>query len=857
MRRWLILIILCCLSGSATAQMRGQLVCTSGCPMTLGLNLEGPAYFSEEQTFVNKMTMADDWFCASCSWGTQPTFDSAGYPINMAGNTKICTQMLYTISTTPTTDYLIKYSGDSIHPIADAGTLTKIGYYSGTMIDTTPGRYIYQTTEAPGFCITADDPNATGNYIRNIAVINCGTTPSSCANETLWDNCTQINQTCLDPIWATSFGTKSVGGPGFSSYRFMDWMNTYNSITNFAQRSIPNFFTYASQYQPTGIPLEVIASVINQTCVDGWINVPGAAITVTTDGTFTGVITGGSSSGTLTATGLSGSILPRSTSHEGDYLSWSGGTQYGLYVTASLGGGQYTVAMPNGGAVASQTSIAMTASYVPTAYIQSMATVMQANIVWCNSKQKLRVEVANEPWNFTVYAYTYFGGLAQSLWGVGGIDGGYTFRGMITAIAGNIFKTTFGAQASHIEAVVNIQGVTDTNYATDGNKLVVAPYWAGTPANTQIDAGAISVYYTLFEYNLPYNWLTLPDGGLANLLSELEGGALVNNQIGPSDQQTTAQTAGSGYAQGYYFNVPLTTTSGSGSGAYANFSVNSSGQASAFITNNGSGYTTASVLGVSNSNLGGSGSGWSIKPSSSTLPMTDVNQTGGTSYVCASTYPCSYNFVPMTVTGTGTAALGTCTVQTANGPIQCQIAQNGSDTNGGQNFTVGDTLAITSNTSVGGSGSGWAGTVEAISGADTNGNQIVEAGTLAATWKSYLSGYGMKLYAYETGEQILLAGGASPMLTLLCAWDSYSAVQTFTYNYLQQWRANAGQGALANYFQDVSTCGYPSSWGLQQVTGTASPKYNGALQQLQFLLNRDLPGHPANDDRPVGLDMTG
>ena len=691
------------------------------------------------------------------------TFDSQGYPESMGGNSYIQMAMLYGYPF-GSHQYLIKYSGDRVHPIANAGTITNKcgGLGGGTITDKTAGRLVLQMP--PGndqmrICITSTDPNRTGNYIRDIAVIDCGNTPYNCSNEALWQNCNYIQRSCLNPAWVALFGTKHVGGPGFTSYRFMDWMNT-NNVSNgtFADRSTPNWLSYAAHHREvTGVPLEAIASVLDQTCADGWINVPAAGIAVDTDGTFTGSISGGSGSGTLTASGIKGRI------GVGDYLQWSGTTQYGLYVSASLGEEKYTVIMPGGGAVKSQSSISMTAAYVNTSYIQSMATVMRTNLAWCNTSQKLRVEVGNETWNFTPYGYNYFGNLAQSLWGIGGRDGGYSFRGMITALAGSIFKTTFGSQSDHIEAVLNTQSITDPNYATDGHKLIVAPYWSGTPAYTKIDALVIANYYTLVEYNVPSNWLSLSDGGVSNLLTEFSNGGLVNNQI-KHVSSAVKNSGGSGYVNGTYGWVPL--VGGFGQGARCYFAV-----------------------------AGG-------------VPSCDM--------------------------GNGQA-------------------------NGGQNYFVGDTLTV-DNVYLGGSGSGWSGTVETVTGNDTYEGQITYSANLVSLWKAYAANYNLKLYDYEGGEQFLLNNGASPIKKLLCAWDTSAGAQKFTRDYLGAWRRVMGPSAVFHYFNDVASCGYPSSWGLlyypSQGSSSSPTKYRGALQQLQFLLKRDL-APASNDNTPVWLERTG
>lgn len=685
-------------------------------PMALGVNLEAPAYFGYEQPFINNMLTASDWF----KYANKPTLDAAGYPTGMAGNSQICTQTLYNY-TFSGQYFLIRYSGDGKHPIANAGTIDKLGYGTGAIIDKTPGRLILQAGTGVGIlgiCITADDPNGTGNYIRNIAIIDCGRSTTNCANEMLWYKCNVVNQACLDPAWEAAFGTRYVGGPGFTSYRFMDWMRT-NSVSDgsWAHRSIAKYFSYASANEVTGVPLEAIFSVLNRTCADGWINVPLAGITVVNEGTFTGSIDGK----TLTATGLTGQI------QVGDYLSWAGIAVPGIYVVASLGGGQYTVSQS-----VTQSNTSMKASYVDTSYIQSMATLAQQQITWCNPTQKLRIEVGNEPWNYTPYGYNYVGGLAGSLWGIGGVDGGYAFRGMITAIAGNIFKTTFGPQSGHIQAVLCVQPVTDTNYATDQGKLISAPYWSGKPAYAKIDALTLADYYTVSEYNMPYDWLLLPDGGLSKLFAEIMTGGQVNNQI-----SKISQSAGDGYG------------------------------------------------------------------------------------TCGN----KCNYIPVTNTH-GQPAL--CDFTVTGGKLNCALS------NGGENFTAGDTLSV-DDRYFGGTGRGWSGTVTAVTGPDHNAiGALSQTNALVAVWQAFSQKYNLQLLGYEGGQQLLLANGASPMLKLLCEWDSYRGAKSVTYSLLDNWRKTVGASAVFNYYTDTGSCTYPSSWGLlYNPYATAMPKYEGAVQQFR------------------------
>jgi hypothetical protein len=77
---------------------------------------------------------------------------------------------------------------------------------------------------------------------------------------------------------------------------------------------------------------------------------------------------------------------------------------------------------------------------------------------------------------------------------------------------------------------------------------------------------------------------------------------------------TGSLTAGSGYVNGTYYNVPL--TGGGGSGARATIVVAGGVVTSVTITYGGTGYAVSDSLSASATNLGGSGSGFAIVVSS-------------------------------------------------------------------------------------------------------------------------------------------------------------------------------------------------------------------------------------------------
>lgn len=83
-------------------------------------------------------------------------------------------------------------------------------------------------------------------------------------------------------------------------------------------------------------------------------------------------------------------------------------------------------------------------------------------------------------------------------------------------------------------------------------------------------------------------------------------------------------TGGSSYANGTYFNVPL--TGGSGSNARATITVSGGAVTAVTLTNGGSLYTVGNTLSVAASSIGGAGSGFSI-------PVATISNSAGTSWL--------------------------------------------------------------------------------------------------------------------------------------------------------------------------------------------------------------------------------
>ncbi len=83
-------------------------------------------------------------------------------------------------------------------------------------------------------------------------------------------------------------------------------------------------------------------------------------------------------------------------------------------------------------------------------------------------------------------------------------------------------------------------------------------------------------------------------------------------------------TAGSGYTNGTYFNVPL--TGGSGEGATATITVSGGSVTAVSLTNTGCYYVTNDSLSAASSSIGGTGSGFAVL-------VSDVNNSSGTTWL--------------------------------------------------------------------------------------------------------------------------------------------------------------------------------------------------------------------------------
>ncbi|MHB8885744.1 MAG: hypothetical protein ACYC5H_11845 [Methylovirgula sp.] len=119
-----------------------------------------------------------------------------------------------------------------------------------------PGRDVIKVTPSDAgilLQITSTDPHHTGNYIRNIRIV-----------QAAYESDLKAGQ-IFNPRFLAMLRP-------FRGYRFMDWMETNNSTQSaWADRPLPTDAFWGTM---SGVPVEVMVALLNQQKADGWFNMP-------------------------------------------------------------------------------------------------------------------------------------------------------------------------------------------------------------------------------------------------------------------------------------------------------------------------------------------------------------------------------------------------------------------------------------------------------------------------------------------------------------------------------------------------------------------------------------------------------
>jgi len=179
--------------------------------------------------------------------------------------------------------------------------------------------------------------------------------------------------------------------------------------------------------------------------------------------------------------------------------------------------------------------------------------------------------------------------------GQGYTPGTYTNVGLTGGSGGGAIGTVIVENAG-VNAFTNVQAGASYTNGTYLNVPLTGGAGTGATANIVVSGNVVSS-------------VVLTYGGNNYVVGDTLSCAA--SAIGVGIATGTISNAGSGYTPGTYYNVPLTTLTGTGSLANANITVNSAGNVSfVSIPSPGIGYAATNTVSASALNLGGLGSGF-------------------------------------------------------------------------------------------------------------------------------------------------------------------------------------------------------------------------------------------------------
>lgn len=236
--------------------------------VALGMNLSVISNSSTEMPFLDAFKAAGKWITqcqsgeqgCSGSWSTNELdkldLDEQGWVKSLPAPeappeyTRVGLLLFRDIGRYPGGNYVVLYDGE--------GT---IEYKFDAIKDTAaskPGRDIINVTPSNAgiyLIITSTDPNKTGNYLRNIRVIQA-----------------EYEQTYQTQIFNPKFVNKI---NQFKTIRFMNWIKT-NDSSQSEWKKRPKLDD-ASYGRGNGVPLEIMVELANRLKIDPWFNIPHMA----------------------------------------------------------------------------------------------------------------------------------------------------------------------------------------------------------------------------------------------------------------------------------------------------------------------------------------------------------------------------------------------------------------------------------------------------------------------------------------------------------------------------------------------------------------------------------------------------
>lgn len=519
---------------------------SGGTGKPLGINLNGIAYYSTEQPFLNVLKMGGNavtpaftgWYTASATSGDTGeeqylVLDSDGYATTLTvpgipGGQKFTFVKALMFLGTPTAPgtsvpypagtYRIKFIGQ--------GTLTISGDASATFTNTvantyTTGTFTVTTPSKTGLTLVITAINSGTDYPRDISVVDNSLAAS-------YDGGAIFHPSFLAAV------------QNFKSFRFMDWLSTNNELVPFnaAGNTIAAGANGCALASAWAYPTQTKTIYFNDgekrtgtftagsTAVD-W-TAGGGALAKAISNTF-----GGENSLPNFYVSLRDNFANRS---KPSNAFWS--LQLGVPL-------EICVALCNTVGAHAWINVPLTA---PDADITSMnqlvfsGTGMQAGFSPLSSGLTCSFELSNEVWNSGFKQYHLSGVFGGAMWptqtsGGGNFAWSGNWFGMRTAQMANICSAVWGASFSRC---IPVLGATASNTFA-AQQALRTTYWSGGPAsNAPIKAIAIAPYIGDFGISAAdiTTMVGQPDGGYADFFATL------SSQVGASGITYSSVPAG-------------------------------------------------------------------------------------------------------------------------------------------------------------------------------------------------------------------------------------------------------------------------------------------------------------------------
>jgi Ca2+-binding RTX toxin-like protein len=224
---------------------------------SLAFNLMRVADWGTQSPFLDIAKIMRPWTLYSANWSNPTSFsdipdgvlDADGWPVSLPEGGFLHTIWSWANGPEAAAErggvYELNYEGEG-----------EVSLQKGvTILSSEPGRIVFETPgdEVIQMLITATDPNGVGDYIRNISIVHED------------DVALHEAGAIFNPDWLALIDDAA-------QLRFMDWMMTNNSPNaEFSDLSMAGRFTWAGE---TGVPLEIMVELANQTGADPWFTLP-------------------------------------------------------------------------------------------------------------------------------------------------------------------------------------------------------------------------------------------------------------------------------------------------------------------------------------------------------------------------------------------------------------------------------------------------------------------------------------------------------------------------------------------------------------------------------------------------------